>query len=424
MNLKTETKYEIILKDETTIKGTLVSITNDAIFLKLESGYNQGILKQKIKKTKELETTKNTKTIKTPKITKKPEIMILHTGGTIASKVDYSTGAVASIITPEELITLYRELEEENIGSELISNMESDNMNFSYYNLIIQKIEETIKKNPELKGIILTHGTDTIHYTSAALSFALKNPPCPIILVGSQRSSDRPSSDASSNLLNAIHFIKQKTKYKQVMICMHSTTNDPESYILTGVNARKMHSSARDAFKQINDEPIATVNYETKKITINKRPTKNKDEKFTTKKYKENLKIGWIKSRPGMRAEEFDTYKDYDAIILEGTGLGHFPIIESDEHTKENTKIYEKIKQLSKKTTLIMTTQTIYGRVNMNVYSPGRNLKELGILGHNNATSQETTYIKIAYILSNHEKEIQKKFETNICGEIIERTKK
>jgi glutamyl-tRNA(Gln) amidotransferase subunit D len=428
-------KYEFLINDNSIRKGLLVSTDEETVFLKLESGYNEGILLKNIKSAKLLEKPKII-TKKSVENEKNPEILILHTGGTIASKVDYSTGAVDSMITPEELLALYPELENQKIGSELISNMSSDNMNFSHYNLIAKKIVEVTKKY-ELKGIILTHGTDTLHYTSAALSFMLKNLPCPLILLGSQRSSDRPSSDASSNLFNAVQFINNHPEYKEVMICMHASINDPESYIFRGTNVRKMHSSARDAFKQINDEPIAIVNYENKKSKIlkiknkkenqEKNQDKNQDknnQELQIKLLKENLKIGWIKSMPNMSAQEFDNYNDYDALILEGTGLGHFPIIESDTFTKENAKIFEKIKQLSKKLILVMVTQTIYGRVNLNVYSPGRNLKELGILGHNSSLSPETAYIKLAFLLSNYKKEeIKELYNKDFRGEIIERTK-
>jgi glutamyl-tRNA(Gln) amidotransferase subunit D len=207
---------------------------------------------------------------------------------------------------------------------------------------------------------------------------------------------------------------------------MHSSINDSEAVILRGTNVRKMHSSARDAFKPVNVKPVAHVNFESKKIDLFQQPLKNinsnKKVELKLSLFKENLKIGWIKSRPGMLPEELDVYKKFDALILEGTGLGHFPITEFDAGTKNNALIFKNLKELSKKIVLIMTSQTIFGRVNLNVYSPARKLKELGVLGHNSAMSPETTYIKTAWLLSNFKKEeVKNIFNKNFVGEIVTR---
>ncbi|MFP4567839.1 MAG: Glu-tRNA(Gln) amidotransferase subunit GatD [Candidatus Woesearchaeota archaeon] len=421
MDLIIGSKYEFTLTDGYVRSGLLISFDSMSLFLKLSSGYNEGILIKNIKSSKILERPKSSQK-KTSILESNPEILILHTGGTIASKVDYSTGAVNSLVTPEELLALYPELKNNaRIGSELISNMPSDDLNFSHYNLMAKKIEESIKKYPKLKGIILTHGTDTMHYTSAALSFVLQNLPVPLILVGSQRSSDRPSSDAASNLLNAVFFINKHPEFREVMICMHSSINDPDAFILRGTNARKMHSSKRDAFKPINGGVLASVNFESKKIILSSEPLHKKSD-FEVKLFNDKLKIGWIKSRPNMHPDEFVVYKNFDALILEGTGLGHFPITEFDSNTKNNALIFKNIKELSKLLILVMVTQTIFGRVNLNVYSPARKLKDLGVLGHNLALSPETAYIKLAWLLSNFKKdEVKKLYAEDFVGDVVSR---
>ena len=421
MDLIIGSTYEFMLKDGHVRSGLLISFDSSSLFIKLKSGYNEGILRKNIKSSKVLKKP-HVAPKKTFILESNPEILILHTGGTIASKVDYSTGAVNSLVTPDEILALYPELKESRrIGSEFVSNMPSDDLNFSHYNVMAKKIEESIKKYPKLKGIILTHGTDTMHYTSAALSFALENLPVPVILVGSQRSSDRPSSDAASNLLNAVFFIEKHPEFKEVMICMHSSMNDPDCFVLRGTNVRKLHSSKRDAFKPINTSPIATVNFESKKISLYKKPLV-KNEKLALKLFNEKLKIGWVKSRPNMLAEEFSIYKKFDALVLEGTGLGHFPITEFDKATKQNSLIFKNLKELSKSVVILMTTQTIFGRVNLNVYSPARKLKELGVLGHNSSLSPETAYIKLAWLLSNFKKsEIKDLYDKDFAGEVASR---
>jgi glutamyl-tRNA(Gln) amidotransferase subunit D len=431
MKLEQGNKYQIELEEEK-LEGTFVNETQTEIFLKLKSGYNIGIEKTKIKNSKLLEQKKEIIKEKTKHDPKKglPKIMILHTGGTIASRVDYATGAVTAKFTPDEIIGLFPELGTfANIESELISNMPSDDMNFSHYNMIGRAIENALKEE-DLKGIILTQGTDTLHYTASALSFMLEHIDIPVLIVGSQRSSDRPSSDAATNLINAAYFITQaeKNKFSGVAICMHQSTNDPDSNILAGTNARKMHSSRRDAFKSINSKFLAKVNYETKKIIIEdkndlKKYYFNKEQKkFSLKSFDENIKIGIIRSRPGLRHEEIKIYENFDGIILEGTGLGHFPIETFDKSTEQNKEILETIKKIAKQHIAVMTTQCINGRVNLNVYSPGRLLKDNGVLGHNIDMITETAYIKLAWLLSNYDKEKAKKlYSSNLRGEISER---
>jgi glutamyl-tRNA(Gln) amidotransferase subunit D len=414
-------KYDLTLFDGRVRSGVVVSLDADSVFLKLSSGYNEGIFLKNITSSKKLEDPLlKPKTITI--VEKNPDILILHTGGTIASKVDYSTGAVDSLVSPEELLSLYPELKAEHrIGSELISNMPSDDMNFSHYNLIAKKIQSSIKKYKGLKGIILTHGTDTLHFTSSALSFMLQNLPVPVVLVGSQRSSDRPSSDAASNLLNAVHFITTKPEFREVLVCMHESLNDPDALILRGVNVRKMHSSSRDAFKPVNSLPVAKVNFETKSVSVISEPLVH-EGKFALSLFDEKIRVGWIKSRPGLHPEEFSSFKNFDGLLLEGTGLGHFPINEFDDNTKVNKKIFNKLSDLSKSVVMVMSSQAIFGRVNLNVYSPGRRLKDLGILGHDLALSPETAYIKLAWLLSNFKKdEVKNLYYKDFAGELAPR---
>jgi len=234
-NGKSGDKVKVRTKDEI-IEGILMpNEETDSIIIKLNNGYNIGIKKNKIKDIKVLKQNEKEDIIMTPLSNNKdlPTISILHTGGTIASKVDYKTGGVVARFEPEELINMFPELKEiTNIRSKLIANMFSEDMRFSHYQLMIKGIRDEIKKNVD--GIILTHGTDTMGYTAAALAFALENPSIPIIIVGAQRSSDRGSSDAAVNLICAAEFIT-KTDFAGVAICMHKNTDDNTCIILPHV---------------------------------------------------------------------------------------------------------------------------------------------------------------------------------------------
>ena len=416
-------KVKIITNSEE-LEGIFIpSLSEKTIVLKLKSGYNIGLEKKKIKQIKLISKFKKIE-IKPQKITHNKSlktISILHTGGTIASEVDYETGGVIARFTPEEIITMFPELQKiANLKSRLVRNMWSEDMNFNHYNLIAKEIEKEIKEGVD--GIIITHGTDTLALTSAALTFVLENLNIPVILVGSQRSSDRGGSDARLNLISASNFIT-KTDFQGVAICMHESTNDDNCLILPPLKTRKMHSSSRDAFKVINDVPIARITSEGH-ITFLKQHPKKENKLLKLKLFNPKLKIGILKAHPNMIAKEVFNYNGFDALILEGVGLaGNFPINKIDEFTKENKKIYNEIKKLAKKIPVIATSQTIYGRINMNVYSTGRLLQEAGVLGNYLDMLTETAFIKISWLLSNYPKnKVKELVHENLHGEISKRT--
>lgn len=399
----------------------LPSSNKNTLFLKLESGYNIGIDKKDIKNMKILKkyTQKQKKQEKLAKNKDLPTISILHTGGTVASKVDYETGAVTARFTPEDLIEMFPELKNmANINSKLISNMWSDDMRFSHYNLIAKEIQKEIKN--KIDGIIITHGTDTMHYTAAALAFILEDLPAPVIIVGAQRSSDRGSSDAFLNLNAAFKFIT-KTNFAGVAICMHENQEDETCLILPATKTRKLHSSRRDAFKPINDKPIARIFKDGKIEFIKKDYQKKEKRNLKLKLFKENLKIGILKIHTNMYPEQFLAYKNFNGLIIEGTGLGHTPLEVLDKSTKIHEKIKNAIKILTKKMPVVITTQTIFGRINMNVYSKGRDLQELGIVGNLADMTTETAFIKLAWLISNYPKQVKELITKNLRGEINDR---
>ncbi|MDD5086828.1 MAG: Glu-tRNA(Gln) amidotransferase subunit GatD, partial [Candidatus Nanoarchaeia archaeon] len=400
-------------------------IEKDIVILKLESGYNIGIDKKNIKSIKLVKTAENKKEKKAEvKQNKKlPTISILHTGGTIASKVDYKTGGVIAGFSESEMLDLFPELKNiANIKSRKIASMQSEMMRFPHYNIMAKEIEKEIKSGTD--GIIITHGTDTMHYTSAALRFILEDLPVPVIMVGSQRSSDRGSTDAAVNLISACYFIAN-SDFADVSICMHENMSDDSCLILPALKTRKMHTSRRDAFRAINSVPIARVNFNEKDISfIAKDYDKgDKNRKLKLRLFNEKIKVGIVKTHTNMFADEFLAYKNFDGLVVEGTGLGHLPNEEIDEHTKENKKIFDSLKKMIKEGLIVvMSSQAIYGRIQMNVYTPLRELQDIGVLGHLSDMTPETSFIKLAWLLSNYNKdEVKQLITKNLKGEISER---
>lgn len=396
------------------LEGILIKEDDKHLVLKLSSGYNIGIKKNKVLKmedikshdelVKEQHSEKVHKEIVQGNASGLPKVLILHTGGTIASKVDYKTGAVDAQFSPAELVSMFPEIKDlARIDSRLFRNMWSDDMRFSHYNLIAKEVEKELNEHKDIKGIIVTHGTDTLHYTGTALSFIFEHLSIPVVLVGSQRSSDRGSSDAAMNLISAVAFIAN-TSLKGVFICMHESMSDDSCLILNGINSRKMHSSRRDAFKQINGTPIARVDYASKNVDyLGDYPESllNSPGQLKLHLFDEDLKIGMVISHPNFFAEELECYlKGFDGLILEGTGLGHFPINDNDEYTKGHEKIKKVLGELCAKIPVIMSLQTIYGSVNMNVYSPGREMTAMGVIGNYSSLTPESSFIKLAWLLS------------------------
>jgi glutamyl-tRNA(Gln) amidotransferase subunit D len=260
-------------------------------------------------------------------------------------------------------------------------------------------------------------------YTSAALSFILNNIPVPVLLVGAQRSSDRPSSDAEMNIVCAAKFIRN-TDFCGVAICMHNSSSDDACSIIRGVNAKKLHSSKRDAFKQINDDLIAKVEYLDDDVTFFNEYTSKKELRAEFEVLpKMEEKVAIIKIHTNMFSDHFAFFREkkYKGLIIEGTGLGHCPISEIDSLTKEHDLIRQEIKALIDSGCVVaMCSQTINGRVNMNVYSPGRDLLNYGVISSETMTA-ETAFVKMAWLLANHPKKIKELMGTNLKGEIKKR---
>lgn len=405
-------------KGSQSFEGIVMPNTGDpnVLVIKLKSGYNIGLNIEgaKIKKLEREEKEARSKYHYEHDSGKKT-ILILHTGGTIASKIDYETGAVKPAISPDELVMSMPELIKiANVRVEVVFQMASDDMQSEHWQQLAKLISENLER---YDGFIITQGTDTMHYTSAALSFMLRGIPKPVIIVGSQRSSDRGSSDATMNVLCAAHFIVNST-YAGVCVCMHATMNDDFCFVHSGTHVRKMHTSRRDAFKSVDVPPIAKVTRNGHVEMIN---YKHAEERFHPV-FSFEKKVALIKVYPGFKADQLTYYiqNGYKGIVLEGTGLGHLPINETDEFTKDHPTLLETIRIMSKHMIVAMTSQCIFGKVNMNVYSPGRVLQEAGVIPV--WMTPETAFVKLSWALGQKNGEEAKElFTENVVGEIVDR---
>ncbi|MHA1360939.1 MAG: Glu-tRNA(Gln) amidotransferase subunit GatD [Candidatus Freyarchaeota archaeon] len=403
---------------ETTYRGVLLPRTDMGddkhLVLKLDTGYNIGVKVTDDTTIKEIGYEPGLYAIPEIEVEfdpKKPNVFLIGTGGTVASRLDYRTGAVIPAFTPQELFSAVPELAEIcNLKTKLLFEIFSEDMTPEYWIKIAETAAEEINSGAD--GIVIPHGTDTMHFTSSALSFMLKELPVPVVLVGSQRSSDRPSSDAAMNLISAVR-VAAVSDLAEVVVCMHGSSSDDYNLIHRGTRVRKMHTSRRDAFRTIGDVPLGFVQNGSVKMMRNdyRRRRKRGEVKLDTKL---DPKVTLIYTYPGMEADVIHHFIDseYHGIVLAGTGLGHCP----------KTLIEPLKRAVEENIPVAMASQCLYGFVGMNVYERGRDLLKIGVIPCKNMLP-ETAYVKLMYILghTNDMGEIHELMVTNLAGEITSR---
>jgi glutamyl-tRNA(Gln) amidotransferase subunit D len=395
----------------------------NCLVLKLKNGYNIGIKFEKGVKIKKIRAAwkiveKKEKKVKKIMFDKNlPMISIIGTGGTIASKVDYRTGGVYASFSPEDIAMQIPELKEiANIKAEEVMNIMSEDITPDRWVEIAKEVAKDI--NAGYRGIIVTHGTDTLHYTAAALSFMLKDLPCPVALVGAQRSSDRGSSDAVMNVSCAANFVVN-SDVAEVCTVTHGTMEDDYCLAIRGCKSRKMHTSRRDAFRPINELPIAKIYWKDKKIEILNENYRKRSDKKVKVDDRLDTRVALIKCYPGLKPEIFDycIEKKYRGFVIEGTGLGHTP-------TLEKYSLLPKIEKAIKlNIPVVMTSQCLYGRVHPTIYHNLRELSKRGVIFAEDMLP-EVAYIKLMWVLGHTKKtdKIREMMLTNYAGEITERT--
>lgn len=415
--LKSGKTYEGILMPRIELGDT------SSLVIKLDNGYNigikteKGIVLSKLTGSRILEKFPARKFKQRPEL---PKVSLLATGGTIASRIDYATGGVRMAFTPEEIFSAVPELGEIVSFKSIreLPNLASED--FWYKNWQQMATEVARELNKGARGMIITHGTDTMHFSSAALSFMLKNLSGPVVLTGSQRSSDRGSSDAVMNLICSA-YVSGRSDAAEVGVCMHAESSDTFCYFIRGTNARKLHTSARDAFKPVNNLPLLKVWSDGRIETMNQNFQKistrivRADTKFEPK-------IVLLKAYPGSDPEIIDYLVEYGTrgIVIEGTGLGHVPTSTPESERSWIPHIADAIKS---DVPVVITSQTIFGRVHPYVYRNLRILGSTGVIWGRDMLS-EVAYVKLGWVLGHTEKmnKVKEIMESNIAGEISERT--
>ncbi len=408
-----------ITKGKETYEGILMPRIElgdtSAIVIKLDNGYNIGIEFEKKMGIKKIGSSKKLGKFPIRKVKPNPQlpaISILSTGGTIASRVDYVTGAVSWLLSPEEILFTVPELG--NIinlkKAERVFSVASENMTPKYWIKLAEHVAKEL--NSDTNGVVIMHGTDTMHFSSAALSFMLKNLNKPVVFTGAQRSTDRGSSDNVFNLICS-SYVAGHSDIAEVGICMHGESSDTFCNFLPGAKTRKMHTSRRDAFKTVNDTPIAKVWSDGKIDIVNQNYRKRTEGKVKLDADFEE-KVALIKTYPGATADvlNFLIEKGYKGVVIEATGMGHVP-------TGDVNWIPDVKRAVDKGIAIVLAPQTLYGRLNPFVYEPARKLLQTGVI-YAEDMLPETAYVKLGWVLGHTKKldEVKEMMLTNYAGEI------
>ncbi|MGC8608350.1 MAG: Glu-tRNA(Gln) amidotransferase subunit GatD [Thermoplasmata archaeon] len=388
------------------ISGILVNESNGIITVKLDNGYNMSFDKSSVEiiERKTIESAKNHEITSFETGNGDHEVTILATGGTIASRIDYRTGAVSPVFDPSKIFKSKPKIQEDmTIRIRSVLNEMSENMSPDDWIKIAGAARDEMKSG---RGIVIAHGTDTMSYSASAASFMFSRQSSPIIFVGSQRSSDRPSSDAFSNLEAALYF--SVSDFGETGIAMHAGLSNSPIALHRAVRSRKMHTSRRDAFQSI-ESPIAGK-FSLGNVELRPGYRKISDELEMSDKL--DKKVSIIYSHPSLSDDDIiNMAAGKDAVILMGTGLGHV-----------SSNLIGTIRRMIKDGTyFVMTSQCIYGTVNMNVYSTGRLLTQAGVISAGSMLP-EVAYVKAMYVLANYDHEDFKNIMgENLRGEILER---
>ncbi len=384
------------------------------VVIKLKTGYNVGIHIDRVASITELgrkEARYKIPEKEFPRTDNLANVTLLGTGGTIASRLDYRTGAVIPAFTPGELYGAVPELASiSNMKTRKILGVFSENMGWPEYVTLAQAVGEEI--NAGADGIVIGHGTDTMGHTAAVLSFMVQDSPVPIVLVGSQRSSDRPSSDAALNLIHAVKTAGH-SPIAEVQICMFGPTSDQYGLLHRGTRCRKMHSSYRSTFRTIGDIPLCRVSLDSFELLTDDYVQRDPQRQVRIDTAHDD-RVTILYYYPGMKPDLVDALVDagYKGIVVAGTGLGHV-----------NRPVFPALRRaIERGVHVMMTVQTIWGYAQMYVYDTGRDLLDIGVVPLDNMLP-ETALMKLGWVLGHTDEhaEVLRMMRTTINHEITPR---
>ena len=392
----------------TALTGIYIAERDGMAVIKLDSGYNIGASPEKLERVGRAAPQPPAGAgivIQDPAL---PELSIISTGGTIASRVDYRTGAVTSQFSANDILRSIPELGDiARYRDRQVASILSENMRPAIWQALARAIYDEIRHGTS--GVIVTHGTDTMASSAAAIRFMLRTP-VPVVFVGSQRSADRPSSDNAMNTLCSAAVAAGDLG--EVAVVMHATTNDDRCAVHRATRVRKMHTSRRDAFQSMGMAPLGSVDYPSLAVTLSDEAVRRGAEEPGLHDTLEE-RCALLQFYPGMPPGILDAFEGYAGLVIVGTGLGHVA-------TDWIPKLRDRIEG---GTTVVMTSQCLHGRVCDRVYNTGRDLLRAGVIEGEDMLP-EVALVKLMWVLGN-EPDPERAgvlMQTDLAGEIRRRS--
>lgn len=329
------------------------------------------------------------------------KILMLGTGGTIACK--RGEAGLKPLLTSEELLSYVPDTAGLcQIDSLQILNIDSTNMQPAHWLLIAETLE---RQYENYDGFVICHGTDTMAYTAAALSYLIQNSPKPVVITGAQRPIDMENTDARTNLSDSLRFASEERA--------HGVNIVFDGKVIAGTRGKKERSKSYNAFSSINFPYIAAIQDNQVIFYLDDKDNCVRKVQFF---HEINPHVALMKLIPSMGADVLDYMAEhYDAVIIESFGVGGLPAYDSGDFYKA----VEKWTALGK--TVVMTTQVTNEGSNMSIYEVGHTIKkEFGLLEAYDMTL-EATVTKLMWILgqTDREKNIREMFYRTINRDIL-----
>ncbi|KAB1436073.1 asparaginase [Candidatus Galacturonibacter soehngenii] len=333
------------------------------------------------------------------------KILLIATGGTIASSE--SEAGLLPTIDAKQILEYIPDIESIcHLTGISIMSIDSTNMNPKRMVRIAEAINDNYK---DYDGFVVTHGTDTMGYTAAALTYMLENVNKPVVLTGSQIAIEAMNTDAKKNLSDAIRFSCEELRGVFVAF---------DGKMISGTHAVKMKTRSMDSFKSINFPAVADIMLG--KITVNSALNygnhweKLEDSNTNTFQIKTNLceNIFILKLFPGMKPSIFSFIKEnYKGVIIESFGIGGIP-------SEEYDIVLEVSKLIEAGIAVVITTQCLYEGIDLNIYAVGKRLAKQEVIYAADMTT-EALSMKLMWALGNYQnlKDVKQFIETPIFAD-------
>ena len=329
----------------------------------------------------------------------KKKILLIATGGTIASHLG-KEGLIPEIQADALLKCVPEIFEFCEADAVQIYNIDSTNVTPKHWKLLAQTIKDNYER---YDGFVVCHGTDTMSYTAAMLSYLVQHSPKPIVLTGSQQPIDKEDTDGRINLRDSFLYAASDTASDVVIVF--------QGKVIAGTRAKKIRTKSFNAFTSV-DFPNLGVIRDGKVIQYIVQPKKDKPEFYLEL----DEQVGLFTLTPGQKGDILDAYfKLNDAVVVSGYGTGGVP-------EGEYYGFYEVMEKWEKKgKTLVVTTQVQQEGSDMNVYRVGRGLKNRFDLLESYSMTYESIITKLMWILAitKEDEEVKKLFYKTVNYDLI-----